>query len=138
MGKKMRTDFAKWMSTKENKVAGTVSIYADAIDRISDHYTNETGRSIDMYQIKDILLLKRICKEYKRGGRFELFGNESHGLYRAAIKAYVRYFEQTGGGNNDLHEETNFSISNGKIAVKRNSTGKIAISISLLIEEIKK
>jgi hypothetical protein len=136
---KMRNGFEKWMAHVEKKMSGTVSSYSSAITRISRHYSNETGRSIDVYQIKDILLLKEICTEYNRGGRFEDFGDERHGLYRAAISKYVCYFEEIRGSNNShFNEETNFSISNGEIAVKKNSTGSITISINLQVEEAKK
>jgi hypothetical protein len=134
----MRSGFEKWMKNEEEKVSGTVSNYADAIDRISEHYTSETGKNIDIYQIEDMPLLKRICREYRRGGRFEVFGNEHHGLYRAAISAYVRYFEKTVSVNNGINGETNLSVSDSKIAVKRDSKGNITISINLLIEEEKK
>ncbi|MDR1389237.1 MAG: hypothetical protein LBJ31_04610 [Treponema sp.] len=134
----MRDDFEKWMSTTESKVPGTVSSYASAINRISQHYSNETGRSIDIYQIKDILLIKGICTEYNRGGRFEDFGDENHGLYRAAISTYVRYFGETGcGDNSGFNKGTNFAVSDGKIN-KKNSIGNITMSISLQVEEVKK
>jgi hypothetical protein len=139
IGGKMRNGFEKWMKETEKKVPGTVAGYSAAINRISQHYSHETGRSIDIYQIKDILLLKKICTEYNRGGKFENFGDERHGLYRAVISTYVRYFEKTGAcENNSFYEESNFSFSDGKIVVKKNSTGRTTINISLQIEEVKK
>jgi len=125
------------MANTDNKTPGVVASYAPAINRISQHYSNETGTHIDIYKIKDIQLLSKICREYDRDGDFEDFGDRNRGLYRAAIKAYVRYFKENGGSNNsDFDEETNFSVSDGKIAVKKNSTGKITISMSLQIEEV--
>jgi hypothetical protein len=132
----MKRAFEKWMANTENKVPGTVVGYAAAINRISRHYSNEKGIHIDIYKIKDIGLLRKICRAYDRGGDFEDFGDEYNGLYRATIKAYVRYFEEIGGSDNrDFDEETNFSVSDGKIAVKKNSTGKITISMSLQMEK---
>ena len=134
----MKKNFEKWMVDIDGRKKPVASTYAAAIDRISQHYSSETGRKIDIYQNKDIQVLKGICKEYKRGGKFEDFGDERNGLYRAAISKFVRYFEEIGGNDNsDFDEETNFSVSDGKIAVKKNSTGKITISMSLQMEEVK-
>jgi hypothetical protein len=133
----MRTGFEKWMTNEKKYETSTARNYSTAINRISKHYSSETGRSIDIYKIKDISLLKEICKEYN-SGRFKDFGDAGHGSNSAAISAYIRYFEKTKGGNSGFHEETNFSISNGKIAVKKSSTGKIVISINFLLEEEKK
>jgi len=132
----MRNDFEIWLSDIENKVSGTVANYTSAIDKISIHYSSETGNTIDIYQIKDINLLKNICKEYCRGGKFEDFGDYEHGRYRAAILAYIRYFEETESGDvNVFDEETKFSISDSKISVKKDSTGRISMCINLLVEE---
>jgi hypothetical protein len=133
----MRKEFEKWMVKTDNKTPSVVASYAPAINRISRHYSNETDTHIDIYKIKDIRLLSKICREYDRDGDFEDFGDRNRGLYRAAIKAYVRYFKENGGNDNsDFDEETNFSVSDGKIAVKKNSRGKITISMSLQIEEV--
>jgi hypothetical protein len=133
---KMKKDFEKWMANTENKVPGTVVSYSAAINRISRHYSNEKGIHIDIYKIKDRGLLRKICRAYDRGGNFEDFGDEYNGLNRATIKAYVRYFEEIiGSDNSGFDEETNLSISDGKIAIKKDSTGKITISMSLQMEE---
>jgi len=134
---KMRKGFEKWMANTDNKTLGVVASYAPAINRISRHYSNETGTHIDIYKINDIRLLSKICRKYDKGGDFEDFGERNSGSHRAAIKAYVRYFKENGGSDNsDFNEETNFSVSDGKIAVKKNSTGKITISMSFQIEEV--
>jgi hypothetical protein len=101
----MRNCFENWMQETEGKLLEVAKRYASAINRISEHYSHETGRIIDIYQIKDIQLLKRICTEYCRGGKFEDFGDKTHGLYRAAISAYVRFFEDTGCNNNSNFDE---------------------------------
>jgi len=137
----MKNEFIKWMknaNTRKKVTTETASIYASAIDRISQHFSTETGRRIDIYQIKGMQLVKEIRKAYNRGGRFEILGNENHGLYRAAINKYVCFFEATRSGNNiGFDEETNFSVSDGKIAIKKTSTGKISVKISLLLDETK-
>jgi hypothetical protein len=135
----MRNGFEKWMKKIKKYAPGTVVNYAFAVDQISRHYSNEIGRDIDIYQINDLVLLKRIYAEYRTGGSFEDFGDENHGLCGAAIAAYVRYFEETGGGNISvtLDKETIFTVSDSTIAVKKDSAGRITVNISLQIEEAK-
>jgi len=134
--RKMRNEFETWMANEENKVPVTVESYASAIEKISLHYSRETGRTIDIYQINDIHFLRKICKEYKRSGRFENFGDESHGLYRAAISAYVRYFEENGSDNVKVFdEEKHFSISDSNISVRK-SKGRINMCIKLVVDEV--
>jgi hypothetical protein len=54
------------MQETEGKKPKTVKNYADAIDQISQHYSSETGNNIDLYQIIDISLLRKISTEYKK------------------------------------------------------------------------
>jgi hypothetical protein len=131
----MREKFENWMKDKEGKKSGVIASYALAINRISEHYTNEIGVNTDIYQIKDLRLLKEICTQYRRGGKYEEFGDEKHGLHRAAITAYVRYYEDTATVKN-IFDEKKFVVSEGEIVVKKNSTGRKIISINLLMEEV--
>jgi len=130
----MRNDFEKWMSNKYEIT--TIASYASAINRISQHYSGQTGQNIDIYRIRNIALINRICTEYNIGGVYQDFGNKGNGTNRAAISAYVRFIEETGFEENyELDEETKFKVSEGNILVKKNSTGKKTISISLVITE---
>jgi hypothetical protein len=89
----MRLDFENWLSEVEDKEPSTINSYATAINRISRHYSLKIGKNIDIYQLNDILILKSICKEYEKGGKYADFGEYGHGTNRAAINSYVRYIE---------------------------------------------
>src|SRR5690606_19235955 len=56
----------------------------------SEHYSSSTGVPTNIYKV-DLKLLKKINNAYESDGRFSEKGHETHGLYRAAIKAYYRY-----------------------------------------------
>jgi hypothetical protein len=57
---------------------------------------------------------------------------------KQAVKLYIQFRmdRKNSNDNSNFNEETNFSVSDGKIAVKKNSTGKITISMSLQMEEV--
>jgi hypothetical protein len=136
--RKRKHDFEQWMAKVEDKVQATIINYAGAIDHISRHYSERTGKSIDIYQIDDRLRLKGICAEYDKGGMYEDFAENDHGAKRAAISAYMRYFEASyRGDNSGFSEETHFSVSGSRIVVKKNAAGKRTITINLQMEEIK-
>jgi hypothetical protein len=94
----MKNEFEEWMVKKENKAKATASQYANAIDKISQHYSQQTNDNIDLYNIDvnnraHILLIRRLVRDYGKGGRHEQFGQNGHGTVRAAISAYVRFLE---------------------------------------------
>jgi len=89
----IQEEFQEWMKEKEKKATGVIAQYSAAINKISQHYSQETDNITDIYKIKEIQILRNICTEYERHGRYEIFGDKKHGLYRAALKAYVRFFE---------------------------------------------
>jgi len=134
----MENEFRDWMEYTDKRKPGVAINYSTAINQISQHYTTETGRRTDIYKIKDKQLLIEIRGEYNKGGRFENIGDERHGLYRAAINKYVHFFEAIRDDEaNRFYEETNFTVSDGKISIKKHPTGKININISLVMEEAK-
>jgi len=98
----IKDNFEKWMVIIDGMKKPGASAYASAINRISQHYSDETNVNIDIYQIQEIQELKRISTEYSKGGKFQAFGNEKHGLYKAAIKKYVLFFEETKNGCNSV------------------------------------
>ena len=100
------------MVNTDGITAKVASTYANAINKISEHYLKNTGSNVNIYQNRDIQVLEKICREYKRGGKFEDFGNKDNGLYRAAIKKYVCFFKETEDNintNTNLNEEANFN-----------------------------
>jgi len=96
----MQIEFREWMIKTDGRKTGVASAYVAAVNEISLHYSSKTGRSIDIYKIIDIQSLREICTEYRRGGRFEDFGNKNNGLYRAAITKYLKFVEAKNKGSN--------------------------------------
>src|SRR5690606_37794138 len=81
---------SSWLVSKEGKLEATGRNYSRAINKLSEHYSTSTGTPTDIYKV-DLELLKKIKDSYETYGKFSEFGYESHGLYRAAVKAYYRY-----------------------------------------------
>jgi hypothetical protein len=92
----MRKDFEKWMKRVEHKKQAVVVNYANAINRISQHYSNETGKNINIYQIDNISLLKSICKEYRKGAEGEkvlraVFSPSLFALFAIVVQFFVSF-----------------------------------------------
>jgi hypothetical protein len=124
----MKDAFKKWMKDEEKKKPGVVSAYAGAINNISRHYSEETGKNIAIYRVNDLPLLKQICKEYRRGGRYEDFGDLHNGLNRAAISAYIRFIEYTKKENRRY--ELTPSGNNVEIIIKKKINQDITIRVT--------
>ncbi len=86
----MEEKFSSWLVNKEGKLEATGRNYSRAINRLSEHYSSSTGNPTDIYNV-DLILLEQIKNDYESDGRFSEKGYETHGLYRAAIKAFYRY-----------------------------------------------
>src|SRR5690554_5237139 len=86
----MEEKFSSWLVRKEGKQEATGRNYSRAIHRLSEHYTSFTGKPTDIYNL-ELEQLVQIKKDYDTTGRFSEKGYETHGLYRAAIKAYYRF-----------------------------------------------
>jgi len=115
------------MKDEEKKKPGVVSSYASAINNISRHYSEKTGKNIDIYRENDLPLLKQICKEYRRSGKYEDFGDLQHGLNRAAISAYIRFIEYTKKENGRY--ELMPSGNNVEIIIKKKINQNITIKV---------
>lgn len=83
--------FENWLLQTENKKATTSATYASSIFKISDHYSQQIGKHIDIYDITSIDDLKEIVSLYSQTGKYSEIGQTGHGTYRAAIKALLRY-----------------------------------------------
>jgi hypothetical protein len=91
----MKDNFECWMKKKEAKTENTIYAYAYSIDKISRHYSENTGRNIDIYRENDINLLENISSDYASGGKFAQYGNGGNGTIRNAIATYLRFFRNT-------------------------------------------
>lgn len=91
----MRSDFENWMKKHELKTQNTAYQYALSIDKISRHYSDNTGTNINLFNIKDIPKLEQICEAYSMHGRFSSFGENGNGTIRNAVATYVRYIKHS-------------------------------------------
>jgi len=89
----MKQQFKSWMRTKEDKKDTTAYMYANSIDKISQHYSEHTMNKINVYYEKDINLIKKISSEYGISGRYAEFGKKGNATIRNAIATYVRFLE---------------------------------------------
>jgi hypothetical protein len=95
----MKDKFKRWMEEKDQKKPNTAYSYANSIDKISDHYSEKTGRHINIYHEKDFSLLKKISSDYATDGKFSQFGYEGKGTVRNAIATYIRFLQSVNSGN---------------------------------------
>lgn len=94
----MSERFRRWLSRGNNNnginyAPGTVLAYSNAIIRLSEHLTINTGQRVNIYNlsVQSIDELERIMQLYSLGGKYSEFGDTSHGTYRNAMVAYVRF-----------------------------------------------
>ena len=101
----MEEEFRKWLIRRGKK--GAAINYPSAIHRISEHYSSNTGESVNIYQLTDQKKISQIAHDYKKNGKFSEFGYEHHGLYRAAISRYSEFFasRNTDDELNDIAQE---------------------------------
>ena len=88
----MEEQFKAWLINKRLLQTATADNYSSAISKISDHYSRNTGESIDIYAISDQAKISQIAHDYSQSGRFSAFGYEHHGRYRAAISRFAEFF----------------------------------------------
>lgn len=88
----MEQDFRNWLIQRGNP--GAANSYPRAIPNISEHYSRNTGESLDIYAITDQSKISQIAHDYSQAGRFSAFGYEQHSRYRAAIARYSEFFVQ--------------------------------------------
>lgn len=91
----MDQQFREWLVQRGNP--GAATYYPSAIHRISDHYSNQTGTTTNIYSVTNQRLISEIAHDYSQAGRFAQFGNENHGRCRAAIARYSEFFVQRVG-----------------------------------------
>ncbi|WP_319574998.1 hypothetical protein [uncultured Desulfobacter sp.] len=95
----MKQQFDSWMKVKEGKKPNTAYAYANSIDKISQHYSEQTGNKLNIYRENDINIIKKISYEYSTRGSYADFGNKGNGTIRNAIATYVRFIEHTNMGS---------------------------------------
>jgi 5-methylcytosine-specific restriction endonuclease McrBC GTP-binding regulatory subunit McrB len=100
-----KESFVKWMQEIDGKASTTAVNYANAINKISLHYSRETKKEVDLYKTSDIDLIKTIEKDYSVDGRFSDYGYENHSTNRAAIIKFVKFLEYPQGAQATIKQE---------------------------------
>ncbi|MDQ5767995.1 McrB family protein [Thiothrix subterranea] len=102
--------FKMWMQEKDNKSANTASNYAYAIDKISAHYSKETGQLINFYKTEDFEFIKGVARDYSVDGKFSSFGYENHGASRNAIATFAEFAMAISSGQYEAEKENVFPL----------------------------
>jgi hypothetical protein len=98
----MMQEFRSWLKGRGN--TGAAQSYPGAINRLSTHYSENTGENIDIYALKDIDAVNDIARKYRQDGIYSNYGYEGNGLYRNAIARYSEFLTDYLAGN-DLTED---------------------------------
>lgn len=83
--------FKNWLITKENKTHNTAYSYANAISKISTHYSSKMNATLDLYQVKGTKDLKYFTELYGVKGLFSKFGYLGNSTNRCALTALYRF-----------------------------------------------
>jgi hypothetical protein len=141
----MKDGFEKWMVKKEHKAETTASQYANAIELISRHYSQQTNERIDLYNNPDISFVRKLVRDYGTGGKYKDFGEngngeKGHGSVRAAIAAYARFLEcrkeQEDNHGEDTEKPSNKDMINSFI-VEENLKRLMVVNIEELFSDYK-
>ncbi len=81
--------FKNWLIERGN--SGAAQSYPGAINRISGHYSENTGENINIYSLRDIDVVNEIANKYRQDGIYSNYGYEGNGLYRNAIARYSEF-----------------------------------------------
>jgi hypothetical protein len=100
----VKKEFIKWMQNQEKKGKSTANQYASSVNTISQHYSEQNNKSIDLYAIDDISVIDALVKDYGISGKYEEIGENGlgksgHGAVRNAIAAYSRFLKDKGTVN---------------------------------------
>lgn len=114
----MQEQFRKWLISI-GRSENTAYSYATSINNISEHYSQQKKKDINIYKINDINILNTINSDYSLSGQFSEFGKRGRGTKRNAIARYVEFFTQNIKNNifekndntNVLNIQTNQSFS---------------------------
>jgi hypothetical protein len=91
----MKRDYFEYWLIKCNNKKGSVAYqYRNAVDSISKHYSQQTGKEIDLYDIDDIIFIKGLVRDYGTNGKYQEFGNKGNGTKRNAIARYAEFIQE--------------------------------------------
>lgn len=87
----MEEKFGKWVAEKENKAAGTVYSYTNALKKISLHYSQFTGKRISIFDIDNATEISQLIDLYDFNGKYRDYGNIGNRTYINGLKTYKRF-----------------------------------------------
>ena len=97
-----RETFRQWLIDTGRK--GAANNYPKAIINISNHYSENTGKEISIYEISNSTEISQIARQYKQDGKFSEYGYRYKGLYRNAIARYSEFFAEINTMGNALQD----------------------------------
>jgi hypothetical protein len=106
----MQEKFRNWLIIT-GRSENTAYSYATSINNISEHYSQQKKKDIDIYKINDINILNTINNDYSTSGQFSEFGYTGRGTRRNAIARYVEFFTKN-IKNNIFEQDANPSELN--------------------------
>ncbi|PVW13166.1 endonuclease NucS domain-containing protein [Marixanthomonas spongiae] len=126
-----------------NGYADNTSIsYSYAIDKISKHLSEKRNENIDVYEINDLPIIKKLVESYSTVGNYSKTGNEGRGTVRNAIKAFYKFKENAEDISYELADEeieseelTDLSITN--FSYERDLKNSMVSQIAELFPEYK-
>lgn len=124
----MIREFKNWLMARGN--LGAAQSYPGAINRISTHYSEQTGENIDVYALTDTDIVNEIARKYRQDGIYSDYGYGSNGLYRAAIARYSEFLADYLAGR-DLPEDILPTSDIEKVITNNNFTYERDLKFSL-------
>ncbi|WOV91076.1 MAG: endonuclease NucS [Candidatus Zeuxoniibacter abyssi] len=95
--------FQEWL-TGRGYAHNTVNGYANAVNHVSEHYSQQVGKQVNLYEIDDVVLVGKIAQQYGIGGQFSEAGNQGHGIWRNAVARYAEFIAETNGENGNEND----------------------------------
>jgi len=93
----MIQEFKNWLIKKGT--SGAAQSYPGAINRISRHYSENTGENINIYSLRDVDAVDKIARKYRKDGIYSNYGQEGKGTNRNAIARYSEFLTDYLAGN---------------------------------------
>jgi hypothetical protein len=88
----MEQMFKNWLIKKGLSETGGATSYSRAIHKISQHYSKNENKTIDIYTITNQKKISEISHSYSQSGIYSKFGYEQHSRFRNAIGRYSEFF----------------------------------------------
>ena len=133
----MERRFKQWLIGEGYAEYGAARNYSIAINRISEHYSENTGERTNLFLVNDLDRVKEITLDYRQHGKFSDFGYERHSLYRAAMNQYLNFFiSQSGSSNLCANSEDEVSEDVSSMEHKFTYEKDLQSALSLQVSEV--